>query len=234
METIQTKAKSFAILETLLERNLATYYRGVSSASKHKLITKVGRNFKSEQSRLTSLEEFMLNKFQRSAILHLDHRPEDQWEWLSIAQHHGMPTRLLDWTTNPLVAAYFACAKQPNEDGAIYLLSQFNELPTIDTKKETPFNIKKVSLFEPVHISKRLASQNGVFTVHPHPAVEWESSSIQILIISKRAKSKILDSLRTRGIHESSLFPDLDGLARFLGAELLERRNLIKLPNKQL
>jgi hypothetical protein len=228
METIQTKAKSFAILETLLERNLVTYYRGVSSASKHKLITKVGRNFEHEQSDLTSLEEFMLSKFQRSAILHLDHRPEDKWEWLSIAQHHGMPTRLLDWTTNPLVAAYFACAKQPDEDGAIYLLSQFNELPTIDTEKETPFNIKEVSLFEPVHITKRLASQNGVFTVHPYPTTEWESGSIRILLICKSAKNKIIYSLKKRGIHESSLFPDLDGLARFLGAELLERRNLIR------
>lgn len=228
METIRTKAKSFAILETLLERNLATYYRGVSSASNHKLIAKVGRNFQREQSSLTSLEEFMLNKFQRSAILHIDHRPEDQWEWLSIAQHHGMPTRLLDWTTNPLVAAYFACAKQPDEDGAIYLLSQFNSLSKIDTKKETPFKITKVSLFEPVHITKRLTAQNGVFTVHPFPAEELISSSIQILIISASAKRKILNSLETRGIHESSLFPDLDGLARFLGAELMERIDLIR------
>ncbi|MFC1822997.1 FRG domain-containing protein [Thermodesulfobacteriota bacterium] len=226
METIRARVKSFAILETLLERNLSTYYRGVSSASKHKLITKVGRNCECEHSELASLEEFMLKKFQKSAILHLDYRPEDQWEWLSIAQHHGMPTRLLDWTTNPLVAAYFACAKHPNENGAIYLLSEFSGLPKIDTKKETPFDIKNVSLFEPANISKRLTSQNGIFTVHPNPTVEWKSDSIRILIIDNQAKRKILNALKKRGIHEASLFQDLDGLARFLGDEILERRKL--------
>ena len=54
------------------------------------------------------------------------HRPcpqaDDYFGWLFLAQHYGLPTRLLDWTENPLVAAYFAVLEHPNDDGCIWAL----------------------------------------------------------------------------------------------------------------
>lgn len=222
---------SFAELETLFEENPSGYYRGVSFASEHKLIPKVGRNAQGTLKRLVGLEKFMLTKFKNQAILRLEQKPGNEWEWLSVAQHHGIPTRLLDWTTNPLVAAYFACKNDLNENGAIYLFTSFQELHTIDTKKEDPFDIDEVSFFNPSHITERLIAQSGRFTVHPNPMTAGESHDVQILLIDSHAKEKILMALEQRGMREALLFPDIDGLARSLTKETIERIKSIKHPN---
>jgi hypothetical protein len=80
-------------------------FRGVADAHGHKLVPKIGRDPDVYDSQV---EKVIFANFKRRARQYVTTDRMSDWELLALAQHHGLPTRLLDWTTNPLVAAYFA------------------------------------------------------------------------------------------------------------------------------
>ena len=60
-------------------------------------------------------------------------RDASVWEWLTVAQHHGLPTRMLDWTHNPLIAAHFV-TDRPEDlcvDGAIWCVRCAGQLQSV-------------------------------------------------------------------------------------------------------
>jgi len=70
-------------------------------------------------------ENEIRQEFQSRAIQMIQGRaPVDKWEWYFLMQHYGAPTRLLDWTDNPLIALYFALADNPGgSDAAVWALN---------------------------------------------------------------------------------------------------------------
>jgi len=140
------------------DRDSTVLYRG-HGAQSFELKPKVGRVKPPEDSgRKTVNEPLMLELFRRQSPDRIDITTQTDWELLAIAQHHGMATRLLDWTRNPLAALYFAVNKQcetrnkdgspRNEDAEIVAWRSTKVDLTIKMPKD-PFGISRVIKYVP-------------------------------------------------------------------------------------
>lgn len=190
-------------------------YRGHADES-WPLIPKVGRP---EFDSKGSSDWAMFSLWKDKAIAY-ENLPENDLECLAIAQHHGLATRLLDWSNNPLVATYFACKGHPEKDGAIYVFFPRNLL---EEEKFDFREVKEIKQYIPRAIASRISRQSGRFTYHPNPQQSIEFGEIgdpfigqqlKKVVVSKGAKEKILDELNIYNINEEGIFPDLDGLSR--------------------
>jgi hypothetical protein len=157
-------------------------------------------------------EQTMLRKFKDATRLLLPIEPRTEWEWLALAQHHGLLTRLLDWTRNPMVALYFAVHKAHDGDSAVWCLRPRATVKLMDK----PSAHKRVVLVYLPHVSPRIGVQKGVFTSHPfpdEPIEEW-SMDVQKVLVDGAARVAIRTQLRAFGIDHAALFPDFDGIAQ--------------------
>jgi hypothetical protein len=165
-------------------------------------------------------EEQLLEDFQERAFPHLRNEPKNSLEWLTLAQHYGIPTRLLDWTSNPLVALFFAIEKDDEFDGAIYKLIQSRWI----TGAEDAFDITEEFGIRPKHTDIRFINQAGAFTIHPTHSVQFPTEHIAKYIVPSEKKADFRWELAKYGIRPSFIYPGLDGLARDI---IEENRSLL-------
>jgi hypothetical protein len=142
-----------------------------------------------------SKEQGLLRDFAKSNVRWLkEHYAETYIDRLALAQHHGLPTRLLDWTESPLIAAFFACldaAENPKnlKEGAVWRLHtnavrfELNEkkskrmklpdgtyTPTIPANTPNGLNgAFDTFAFYPQRVHLRQVNQLAAYTVHPNP-----------------------------------------------------------------
>ncbi len=214
---ITHEINSFAEFHGLIEsyQGRSVIFRGQRDSS-WGLRPKIGRRgLKLRGGGRAHVEKTIFNLFKERSIPHLDFMPRDDWEWLAIAQHHGLPTRLLDWTLNPLAALFYAVENEFVGDSAVFVLKhKFMYVAEHGQKPESgPFEYNQVAKFVPCHINKRLIAQSGLFTIHPQPAKDYSDNKMEKLIINCNARKTLKNLLNQYGINRAMLFPDLDGLS---------------------
>ena len=148
-----------------------TIYRGLSDVN-YELKSSIGRCKPYGKKSHKSMERRMLMLFKESAVPFLPSKPVNDWEWLALAQHYGLPTRLLDWTRNPLVAAYFSVKKESSEPSVIYVLREKKQpLVNVETQP-SPREVSGTPLrYIPGHVTERIIAQDGLFTFIPKSPV---------------------------------------------------------------
>ncbi|NTW88759.1 MAG: FRG domain-containing protein, partial [Desulfobulbaceae bacterium] len=105
-------------------------------------------------TKIIETEKIILRDFKIEAASYFNSQLKNDWDLLSIAQHHGLPTRLLDWTKNPLAALWFAVrkpAKEKNKNGVVWVLKAEKRDIVIDTETKKPFEGSRTNIFEPNH-----------------------------------------------------------------------------------
>ena len=186
----------------------------------HPLLPSVARNVEYVRTELSVFDEF-----KREALPYLDYIPSSPWQWLAVAQHNGLPTRLLDWTKHSLAALWFAVERPPEEDesGVVWAYAYRSEETTSNEEcKKSPFEISETRIYFPDHIFPYIQAQSGLFTIHHRendsfvpmeklPHVDLRLTKIEI---PADAFPTIRYHLFRGGIHHASLFPGLNGLVQ--------------------
>lgn len=190
-------------------------------------------------------EATLIKRFKQDAAPRLRDRPLSEWEWLCLAQHHAVPTRLLDWTENPLVALYFAVETDRDDDGNLVDGTFFAMEPTRLNEASDPTMPSVVLLGDDVvcdqflpaaasHLRKplavvaprtfdRIVAQSGVFSISHKLDFETvdaaEPAAFDAWRIPITAKEDLRNTLNLFNINAATVYPDLEHLGRRLKEE---------------
>jgi len=206
-------------IEDLNESTELILFRG--QAEKGKLLPSICRE--NPKLNTTKSEKLVINELRRMGNSFISDTNISDWDLLVVAQHFGLKTRLLDWSSNPLTALWFACSDYNKGDTHVYVLYADEFLHESD---KGPFETGSTRVFRPSLNNPRIIAQHGWFTSHKYSrkskrfvALEKNTDikkSVFELHIPKEFRETMLKALDRHGVNSHTLFPDLEGLCKYL------------------
>ena len=194
-------------------RNGTFVYRGHAS-KEWSLKPSIGRNDKYD----VILEKEVFLRFKQNYYSYTTERPHSDMDLLFLGQHYGLPTRLLDFTYNPMIALYFACESELEMDGRVYVKSMEKLLlMDSDSNSTMPHSIDEVLAIKgsrfivPNYTDARYKNQKALFLLSDKPNKKFTFVT-DSYIIKKESKEQILRDLANLGYDRTLVYPLLDSL----------------------
>ena len=163
-------------------------------------------------------ENALLDAFKAATRPLLRAVPANDWDWLALAHYSGIPTRLMDWSRNPLVALFFAVSRESDSDSVVWAYRHDGRMRIPRTH---PFRTKRLILFETTLSLLVRVARYGIYTAHPLGTDLHSSGALVQIQVPRRARLRILEALAGIGISHQTLFPGIpDSLLQRLASDV--------------
>ncbi len=210
-KTIKSTAEALSYLYSLSLDRSSFVFRGQANHY-WTLQPSIYRSFDYIRYQTSVYEKYLLDYKPKIPNPPLTHTTYDM-EWLMLCQHYEVPTRLLDWTSEILIALFFACSSEEHldKDGVLFICDQ-NDYPRFTTYDKSAMETQELAFVNTYIVNPRMRMQSGSFMLWGHAPLDkgttesydlWEyhkknagDSLLEKIRIPKDAKKVILDELK--------------------------------------